>query len=116
MPFHPCSLGNPFVHSLLVTLGNHAIHPLQPYNCSCSNRPLSKEEFGQLTFPRAALPGTVKTFSKVFQCRLCGSHQGLEFVLLWRSVSGSTNKKFSALRRSMSSRARFRTPSLNTKK
>src|ERR1017187_1555675 len=36
------SQGNPFVHSLLVTLGNHAIPPVQPYNCTCSNRPSLK--------------------------------------------------------------------------
>jgi hypothetical protein len=30
------SLGNPFVHSLSVTLGNHAIHHVQPYNWPCS--------------------------------------------------------------------------------
>ncbi len=29
------SLGNPFVHSLSVTLGNHALQPAQPYNCPC---------------------------------------------------------------------------------
>jgi hypothetical protein len=31
------SLGNPFVHSLLVTLGNHAIRTVQPYNWPCPN-------------------------------------------------------------------------------
>src|ERR1700730_13521310 len=31
----PDSLSNPFVHSLLVTLGNHTIPPVQPYNCPC---------------------------------------------------------------------------------
>src|ERR1700722_12822778 len=29
------SLGNPFVHSLLVTLGNHAVHDVQTYNWPC---------------------------------------------------------------------------------
>jgi hypothetical protein len=29
------SLSNPNVHSLSVTLGNHAIPPFQPYNCPC---------------------------------------------------------------------------------
>jgi hypothetical protein len=31
----PGSLGNPVVHSLSVTLGNHAIRLVQPYNCPC---------------------------------------------------------------------------------
>jgi hypothetical protein len=44
--FTPDSIGNPFVHSLLVTLGNHTITPIQPYNCPCptghvSNRSLA---------------------------------------------------------------------------
>src|SRR5579862_475875 len=30
------SLGNPVVHSLLVTLGNHAIHTVRTYNWPCS--------------------------------------------------------------------------------
>ena len=29
------SLGNPLVHSLSVTLGNHTILPTQPYNDPC---------------------------------------------------------------------------------
>ena len=29
------SLGNPSVHSLLVTLGNHAFHDFQTYNGPC---------------------------------------------------------------------------------
>ena len=45
------SLSNPFVHSLSVTLGNHAIPPLQTYNCPCPNGHVSLQEFGQVMFP-----------------------------------------------------------------
>src|SRR5258708_14092717 len=38
----PYSLSNPFVHSLSVTLGNHAIPPSQPYNCPCPTGHLQK--------------------------------------------------------------------------
>src|SRR5437588_8961726 len=31
----PGSLGNPFVHSLLVTLGNHAVRDVRTYNWPC---------------------------------------------------------------------------------
>jgi len=33
--FSACSLGNPSVHSLSVTLGNHAFYDLQTYNWPC---------------------------------------------------------------------------------
>ena len=42
------SLGNSFVHSLLVTLGNHAIPPFQPYNCPCPNGHVSLQQFGRV--------------------------------------------------------------------
>jgi len=35
LPISSDSLGNTVVHSLLVTLGNHAIPLVQPYNCPC---------------------------------------------------------------------------------
>src|SRR5579863_927314 len=57
---YPGSLGNPFVHSLLVTLGNHAIPPLQPYNCPCPNGHVSLQEFGH----RDVRPGTAPPRSR----------------------------------------------------
>ena len=44
------SHGNSFVHSLSVTLGNHAILLRQPYNCPCPNGHVSLKEFGHLRF------------------------------------------------------------------
>src|SRR5579863_9862336 len=57
---YPGSLGNPFVHSLLVTLGNHAIPPLQPYNCPCPNGHVSLQKFGH----RDVRPGTAPPRSR----------------------------------------------------
>jgi hypothetical protein len=48
----PDSLGNPVVHSLSVTLGNHAILPFQPYNCPCPTGHLNVR-----VRPRDVFPG-----------------------------------------------------------
>src|ERR1700735_3013190 len=83
---HSCFLTphNPFIHSLLVTLGNHAVHDVQTYNWACPVGPSADVRDGPQD-------GTLAAVSR----DSAGSDrdQGLEFVLLWR-CSDSTNKKF----------------------
>src|ERR1700675_3046618 len=57
----PGSLGNPFVHSLSVTLGNHTIPPFQPYNCPV-RLAISKTGVWPPDVPRETLPRTVISF------------------------------------------------------
>src|ERR1700689_1794045 len=72
----PDSLGNPFVHSLLVTLGNHAVPGVQTYNWPCPVGPsanLSDDPPGstQEPFPRT-LSGFCSSFG--LKTRLWSSH------------------------------------------
>src|SRR3984957_699627 len=102
------SLGNPFVHSLLVTLGNHAVHDVQTYNWPCPVGP-SADRQGEL---RSAVRDRFRDVSGGFQYQY--QYQGLRLAFLWRCL-GSTNRRLSTMRRSTSSRARSRTPSGKTK-
>src|ERR1700720_188159 len=51
------SLGNPFVHSLLVTLGNHAVHDVRTYNWPCPVGPSGDIGDGRLDISRKQFPG-----------------------------------------------------------
>src|SRR6202035_6103524 len=51
------SLGNPFVHSLLVTLGNHAVHRVRSYNWPCPVGPSGDIGDGRLDISRKQFPG-----------------------------------------------------------
>src|SRR5579871_384464 len=105
------SVGNPVVHSLLVTLGNHTIYVQGTYNWPCPD--------GHL--PIWEMTRTARYAAHWCECGLrrdqefCIEDQGLEFALIWR-CSASTNRKSSPMRRSMSSRASCRMPSPSTKK
>jgi hypothetical protein len=61
VPSSRCSLGNSSVHSLSVTLGNHAFHDFQTYNwpCPVGHLPISKMTFRDL------YPGTAPSVQRV---------------------------------------------------
>src|SRR5713101_7399732 len=101
----------PLVHSPLVILGNHTVLPPQPYNEPC------RDLFRMVAGVCRGIPGEVGTRSATLPGLVGVQRESrLESALLWRLVSASTNRSFSALRKSLSSRASFRTPSLNTRR